>query len=297
MTTTRILRALLLVGAVPIAAAAQDRVDTTLTIARDGLVDIGNVSGEIRVSASDRRDVRIVASMERGRFELSGTGGRIGLRTRSVNNRQSSATIEVQVPVGTRVTAGTVSGLIEVRGTQAEVIAKSVSGRVDVRGARDRVDAETVSGTLDLRDVQGRITIEGVSADIDIEDAVGDVSAETVSGSVRIRRSRLSGLRAEAVSGTIAYEGNLDANGSYRMNTHSGSITLALPADVGARLELETFSGRITSDFPLTLQPGQSTGRGRRMEFTLGSGGARVTAGAFSGNITIRRGSAAGDRE
>lgn len=296
MTTTRILRALLLVGALPIAAAAQDRVDTTLTIARDGLVDIGNVSGEIRVSASDRRDVRIVASMERGRFELSGTGGRIGLRTRSVNNRQSSATIEVQVPVGTRVTAGTVSGLIEVRGTQAEVIAKSVSGRVDVRGARDRVDAETVSGTLDLRDVQGRITIEGVSADIDIEDAVGDVSAETVSGSVRIRRSRLSGLRAEAVSGTIAYEGNLDANGSYRMNTHSGSITLALPADVGARLELETFSGRITSDFPLTLQPGQATGRGRRMEFTLGSGGARVTAGAFSGNITIRRG-AAGDRE
>ena len=297
MTTTRILRALLLVGALPIAAAAQDRVDTTLTIARDGLVDIGNVSGEIRVSASDRRDVRIVASMERGRFELSSAGNRIGLRTRSVSNRQSSATIEVQVPVGTRVTAGTVSGLVEVRGTRAEVIAKSVSGRVDVRGARDRVDAETVSGTLDLRDVQGRITIEGVSADIDLEEAVGDVSAETVSGSVRIRRSRLSGLRAEAVSGTIAYEGNLDANGSYRLNTHSGSITLTLPADVGARLELETFSGRITSDFPLTLQPGQATGRGRRMEFTLGSGGARVTAGAFSGNITIRRGSAAGDRE
>jgi hypothetical protein len=33
------------------------------------------------------------------------------------------------------------------------------------------------------------------------------------------------------------------------------------------------------------------------MEFTLGDGGARVTAGAFSGSITIRRGSAAGDRE
>lgn len=296
MTAIRALRALLLVGAFPLAAAAQDRVDTTLTIARDGLVDIGNVSGEIRVSASDRRDVRIVASMERGRFELSSMGSRIGLRTRSVNNRQSSATIEVQVPIGTRVTASTVSGLVEVRGTQAEVVAKSVSGRVDVRGARERVDAETVSGTIDLRDVQGRLNIEGVSANIDLEDAVGDVTAETVSGSVRIRRSRLSGLRAEAVSGTISYEGNLDANGSYRLNTHSGGITLALPADVGARLELETFSGRITSDFPLTLQPGQSTGRGRRMEFTLGNGGARVTAGAFSGNITIRRG-AAGDRE
>lgn len=300
MTTATTLRALLLLGALPLTLAAQDRgdrIDTTLTLARGGQVELGNVSGEIRVTASDRRDVRISATIDRGRFELSASGMRIGLRTRSVNNRQSSAQIEVQVPIGTRVNASTVSGLVEVRGTQAEVVAKSVSGRVDVRGARERLDVETVSGTLDLRDVQGRVHIEGVSTDIDLDQVVGDVTAETVSGTIRIARSRLSGLRAETVSGTISYEGNLDANGSYRMNTHSGGITLTLPADVGATLELETFSGRINSDFPLTLQPGQATGRQRRMEFTLGGGGARVTAGAFSGNITIRRAGAAGNRE
>lgn len=300
MTIALPVRALLLAGALPLAALAQDngdRVDTTLAISRGGHVDLGNVSGEIRVSGSNRSDVKITATMDRGRLELSASPMRVALRTRSVNNRQSSAYIEVQVPVGTRVTASTVSGLVEVRATQAEVIAKSVSGRVDVRGARERLDAETVSGTIDLRDVQGRMSIEGVSADIDVDEAQGDITAETVSGSIRIRRSRLTGLRAEAVSGTISYEGNLDANGSYRMNTHSGSVTMTLPASVSATLELETFSGRINSDFPLTLQPGQATGRGRRMEFTLGNGGARVTAGAFSGNITIRRAGAAGDRE
>jgi DUF4097 and DUF4098 domain-containing protein YvlB len=300
MTSAPALRALLLLGAFPLALAAQDRgerIDTTLALSRGGQVDLGNVSGEIRVSASDRRDVRISASIERGRLELSATGMRIGLRTRSVNNRQGSAFIEVQVPIGTRVTATTVSGLVEVRGTQNEVVAKSVSGRVDVRGARERLDVETVSGTLDLRDVQGRISVEGVSTDIELADVVGDVTAETVSGTIEILRSRLSGLRAETVSGSIAYSGNLDANGSYRMETHSGGIALTLPANVGATLELETFSGRITSDFPLTLQPGEATGRRRRMEFTLGGGGARVTAGAFSGNITIRRAAATGDRE
>lgn len=300
MTIAHTLRALLLIGVLPLALTAQDRgdrIDTTLAIARGGQVDLGNVSGEIRVRATERRDVRISATIERGRFELSAAGSRIGLRTRSINNRQSSAQIEVEVPVGTRVTASTVSGLVEVRGTQSEVVSKSVSGRVDVRGARERLDVETVSGTLDLRDVQGRINIEAVSADIDLDQVVGDVTAETVSGTIQILRSQLRGLRAETVSGTIAYEGNLDANGSYRMNTHSGGITLTLPADVGATLELETFSGRINSDFPLTLQPGESTGRRRRMEFTLGGGGARVTAGAFSGNITIRRAGAAGNRE
>ncbi len=289
-----------LIGGVPLALVAQtsgDRVDTTLTLDRGGHVQLGAVSGEIRVTGSDRRDVRITATMERGRFELSVTPGRIALSTRSVNQRQSSAYIEVQVPVGTRVSANTVSGLVEVRATQGEVVARSTSGRVDVRGARERLDVETVSGTIDLRDVQGRMAVEGVSADIEVEDARGDLTSETVSGGIRIRRSQLTGLRAEAVSGTISYEGNLSASGSYRMNTHSGSITMTLPAGVGASLELETFSGRISSDFPLTMQPGQSTGRGKRMEFTLGNGGARVAAGAFSGNITIRRGGAMDNRE
>lgn len=299
--TKTLLRALLLSCGLPLALAAQgntgDRIDTTLTIDRGGLVQLGTVSGEIRVTGSDRRDVKIVATLDRGRFELSASASRIALQSRSVNGRQSSAYVEVQVPVGTRVTASTVSGLVEVRATEGEIVARSVSGRVDVRNGRERVDVETVSGTLDVRDIQGRMSIEGVSADIDVEGASGDLTAESVSGSIRVRRSQLTGLRAETVSGTVSYDGSLSSNGTYRINTHSGSVTMTLPANVGATLELETFSGRIVSDFPLTLQPGQSTGRGKRMEFTLGNGGARVTAGAFSGNINIRRGSAASDRE
>lgn len=290
----------LLIGLLPATVAAQstgDRIDTTMAISRGGLVQLGAVSGEIRVVGTNRSDVKLVASMDRGRFEVSGTSTRIQFQTRSVDRRQSAAYINVEVPVGTRITANSVSGLIEIRATQGEVVANSVSGRVDVRGARERVEIETVSGTLDLRDLRGQINIEAVSADIDVEDAIGDLSAETVSGTIRVRRSQLTGLRAEAVSGTISYEGALASTGLYRLNTHSGSITLTLPANVGASLELETFSGRISSDFPLTMQPGQTTGRGRRMDFTLGNGGARVTAGAFSGNITIRRATATNDRE
>lgn len=296
-----ILRAFVVIAALPLAAAAQgmngDRIDTTLTLDRGGLVQLGTVSGEIRVTGSDRRDVRISASLERGRFDFSATAGRIALQTRSVGGRQSSAYVEVQVPIGTRVTANTISGLIEIRGTQGEIVARSTSGRVDVRNGRERVELETVSGTFDVRDIQGRMSIEATSATIDVDGANGDLSVETVSGSIRIRRSELTGLRASTTSGTITYEGSLVGSGSYRLNTHSGSITMTLPANVAATLELETFSGRIVSDFPLTLQPGQTTGRGKRMEFTLGNGGARVTAGAFSGNINIRRASATTDRE
>lgn len=297
MNTKNLLLLALLGGALPVAASAQDRVDTTVAIGRDGRVELGIVAGSIRVRASDRRDVRVIATIDRGRFEFSASGSRVSLRTRSTSNRQGNASVELQVPQGTRVTAASVSGDITIHGTAAEVNATTVSGDITITDARDRIDAESVSGDIRLESVQGRIDVESVSGDVVVERVDGDVDAETVSGDVRVARSRLRSLRVESVSGTLSYQGNVDSNGSYRLNTHSGGITLTLPPNASARLELETFSGRISSDFAVTLQPGRDVSRGRKMEFTIGDGGARITAGAFSGSISIRRGSATSDRE
>ncbi len=293
-------RLLALALALPIAAGAQrggDRVDTTLTIDRGGALQLGLISGEIRVIGEQRADVRIVAHTEAGRFETSYSGSRISLNTRSVNGRTGVTRFDVAVPVGTRVTATSISGTIEVRGTGAEVVARTTSGTLIIRDASDRVEAMSISGDIEMRNVKGRIRAETTSGDVRVDDASGEMISETVSGSTSLRRSAFDGIRATAVSGSITYEGPLSRDGSYRFNAHSGSVLLVVPANVAATLELETFSGRITTDFPLVLQPGSSTQRGRRMEFTLGAGGARVVAGAFSGNITIRRGSAADNRE
>lgn len=302
MTTTHLtLRALLLVGALPLAASAQrdgDRIDTTLAIARGGLVSLSVISGEVRVRGESRTDVQLRAEIERGSFDRSYTGDRIGVTTRSSNGRQTGARMDVVVPKGTRVNVRTVSGRVEVEATEGEVTVHTTSGSIEVRDARDQVALTTVSGGLELSRARGRVQMEGVSSSLRVDDVDGELIAETVSGSIIVRRGRLDGAMLKAMSGSITYEGALSRTGTFRFNTHSGSVTLTLPSDVGANLELETFSGRINSEFPLTMQPGETGGRrGRRMEFTLGDGGARVTAGAFSGSITIRRGSAAGDRE
>lgn len=294
-------RALLLAAALPATALAQrdgDRVDTTVTIERGGIVHLGIISGEIRVTGAQRNDVRIVAAAERGRFETSYGVSRIALNSRSVNGRQGSVRVDVTVPLGTRVTASSVSGTIEIRGTEAEVSARSTSGTVIIRDAKDRVEGRSISGDVEMRNVSGRLRAETTSGEVRVENGSGDITASSVSGSISLRRSRLDGIRADATSGSISYEGPLTHNGSYRLNAHSGNVLLVVPADVGATLELETFSGRITTDFPLVLQPGDGVGRrNRRMEFTLGDGGARVVGGSFSGNITIRRQGAAGNRE
>jgi hypothetical protein len=60
-----------------------------------------------------------------------------------------------------------------------------------------------------------------------------------------------------------------------------------IPKDAGARFSVETFSGDVSTTFPVTIP--RSRGEGH-MEFTLGDGRASVTATTFSGRIVINNG-------
>jgi hypothetical protein len=58
---------------------------------------------------------------------------------------------------------------------------------------------------------------------------------------------------------------------------------------VSARFSIETFNGELDSDFPVTLQPNRDRRAGQRLEFSVGSGEARVIVESFNGGINIRR--------
>jgi DUF4097 and DUF4098 domain-containing protein YvlB len=275
------------------AQSVRQRIDTTFTFDRSGSVSLGLVSGQIRVTTGAANEIRILATTERGRLETTLTRSRVSIEARSVSGRLGETRYEVIVPPGVRVRASAVSGDVSVRGTGGEVTASTISGELYVEDANGIVELSSVSGDIDVRRLNGRIDIESVSGDIDADDISGSLATESVSGDVTISRGRLNSMRAESVSGTITYSGSLAAQGDMRINAHSGDVYLTVPANLSASLEMETWSGDISSDFPLTLQPGGSVGRrNRRMQFTVGSGGARITAETFSGDITIRRASA-----
>lgn len=294
---TGALVAALLVPAALQAQVERQRVDTAFTFDRGGSVSLSLVSGSIRVVTGTGNEIRILATIERGRLETSLSRSRVSIEARSINGRMGATRYELTVPAGTRVDANSVSGEITVRGTGGEVEAHSVSGGIIVEDAIGIVEAESVSGDIDLRRVSGRITVGTVSGEIDADEATGDLEANTVSGGVAVRRGKLRIFRSESVSADLIYEGTFDPAGDYRFNTHSGDVTVTIPANSGAQLDLETWSGNIASDFPLTLQPGEMTGRRRRMQFKVGTGGARLSAETFSGDIAIRRGMPRGTEE
>jgi DUF4097 and DUF4098 domain-containing protein YvlB len=286
------------IAIVPTAARAQrdrevTRIDSTFAFDKGSWVDINVVSGDIVVTGWTRPEAKVVASTERGWLDAQLSSNHITMRTRSDRGHSGDTRVEIMVPIGTRVQASSVSGTIRISGTEGEVEAGSVSGSIEVTGANDRINAHSVSGRVRATKLRGRTRLGTTNATIEAEDVVGDLSVGTVSGRITLSGVTSSHVSAETVSASVTYDGNIDPSGSYDFSTHSGNVHMIVPENSAGDLELETFSGHISSAFPITLQPGDISSmarHGKKMEFTIGKGGARITASTFSGNITIDRG-------
>ena len=301
--------------AVPLVAAAQrdrdrnrdrrddgdlTKLDTTIAFGANGTVDLSQISGSIVVTAWSRKEARINASTEYGSLRADLSQNRITLEVRSRRGRTGDSDFRLQVPVGTRVIARSVSGDITVSGTKAAAELRSVSGDLALSEATDQVTLESVSGSVKGRQINGTMRLQSVSGDLDMVALVGDIDASTVSGELTLTDVKSSNVRFETVSGDAEYRGALDKNGRYEFKSHSGSVKLFMPEGSGVNFSVSTFSGSVESVIPMTLQPSDDGTRGRRtrtMEFSVGGGGARVTVRTFSGDITIERASVRDKRE
>jgi hypothetical protein len=89
-------------------------------------------------------------------------------------------------------------------------------------------------------------------------------------------------LRAHTGSGSIQAAG--EPEGSWRLDTGSGGVTVELPHNAGFNLMARTGSGSIRVDHPLTAQGemnkhtvrGTVRGGGPELDIRTGSGGIRV---------------------
>ncbi len=295
--------------AVPLATACAqrgaDRVDTTVALDRNAWLDVSISSGTIIVTGWTRPEARIVARTEYGLIEGTYTSSRIGLSMRPDRNssrnrtRTGPAVFEISVPIGTRVMATASSGDIRIRGTASEVQATTSSGNIEVVDATERVVVRAISGDIRLERVRGRTRVNTTSGDLELDSIVGELEIRSVSSDMRISRVESSDVRIGTTSGDISYDGTIDPKGSYDISTHSGDVRFEIPTNTGATLSLQTYNGDIESSFPMTLQPGENLQRqrGRRMEFSIGDGGARIAITTFSGDIIISRGIARSRRE
>ena len=283
-------------------AAAQvisgpQRVDTTLTLERNGTLRVSVYAGRVSVVGTSGNNAHIKGTVERGDLEVRSRMGAV-IVSMDESPSRSRADLDISVPVGTNVILEGFSSAFTIRAVKGEAQVESLSGSIQVIDAVGAVDVESVSGSVDISKVQGNVRAEAVSGTVMIAGVDGEVDAESVSGRVTITESKSRAVRAETVSGSITYVGTIEANGNYVLKSHSGRLTLGMPSDAGATLSLQTFSGNVDSDFPLTMQKGTSAnGHESRFEFVLGNGRSRIVLETFNGDVRLQRGTSRDNRE
>lgn len=265
--------------------------DTVVTFDARGTVEVTCRGGTIIVTGGERNEIRVHARTDNGAIRFTSNGTRATLEPAS-GRGCSDGQFEVSVPAGTKVSARTWSGAASVRGVHGDVEVHSQSGDVQVRDAGDRLDIESLSGDVTVHGVRGESTINTVSGSVTLTGSRGNLNIESVSGDLDLRDIVARQIRTHTTSGDVSFTGAILDAGRYEFATHSGEVTLSLPADIGAELSVSTFNGGIDSDFPITLKAGEhgiGAAQAKRLNFTVGRGTARIIAETFSGDINLKR--------
>lgn len=214
------------------------------------------------------------------------------------------AEVRVMVPKGKRVnvhlaagdaTASNVDGDLSIDVGAASVTTTHTrgmlsldtgSGEVSVSDAQGELRLDSGSGSVTLSNVKGeRLIIDSGSGSVRGSGVDADVlSLDAGSGSVRMDAVRARSLDIDSGSGSVELQLLSDIE-KLRADAGSGRVTLGIPESLGAEVSIETGSGGIDIDVPMTV-----TRRDRDyVRGTIGDGRGRIEIDAGSGGVRIRR--------
>ncbi len=280
---------------------ADFRLDTTIAMSRSGSVDLQSFSGDIKVTAWDRNEVKIHATSH-SEIHFDSSPSRVSLQEnpddRDSDDENGHYGFELSVPRSARLVIRTISGDLQIHNV-ADVEAHTVSGDLTATNIANHASLETVSGNLSVTKASAGLRANSVSGDIKATQITGEVSAQSVSGDVVLDGVTSSYVRTETVSGEVHFSGPVNAKGRYEFHSHSGDIELDLTGGgEDATLDVETYSGDLDTGCSMTLQPsGRNAGMGKHGTFTIGhGGGAHFVLKTFSGNVHLRGCRSHGDR-
>jgi DUF4097 and DUF4098 domain-containing protein YvlB len=260
-------------------------------------------SDEIVYSRLGRNSNTTTNVREDGTFGDRGDdrGDRVRIRS-SGSGLEAWADLVIEMPSGQTLTAYVGIGEMDAEGVEGELALDIGSGRVTASGITGALAIDTGSGGVTVAGVRGVLAVDTGSGGVDVSDVIGDaVGIDTGSGGVNVRDVEAEDLAVDTGSGSVEMTGISAPNvvvdtgsGSVEVellrdvdvlvvDTGSGSVTVRAPADLGGMVEIETGSGGVDLDFPLTV----NSVRRDRVRGALGDGDGTIRIDTGSGSVRL----------
>ena len=295
----------------------QEKVDERHAISANEKIYIEVMSGEITIDAVNRNNFSV-----KGKLDEKATGYVLDTKDgftrfemtmpRQVNyswkDKNNTAELHFEVPVGSNVEFKGVNGNVKVSGIHGSSQIGTVNGDINASDLHNVVMLNTVNGKIKLKAGEGRIGLTSVNGDINDDGSSGRISYEVVNGKIKARSSaeevnastvngdaelNLTGtkqLKLSTVNGEV--EAKLADSASPRISgsSVSGDITLKLDTNINARVDIQASAGgdidnKLSSDKPNKAKYGPA----RSLRFTLGSGDGDIDLSTVSGDIVLEK--------
>jgi hypothetical protein len=159
--------------------------------------------------------------------------------------RSPKLAITIRVPAGSALVGKSAAAAVRAAGVYSMVQLNVASAHIEVDEVTGDASLDAASGNLSIGRVGGGLRIKSSSGTLRVGDVAGDVMAETASGSI-FMHSGGGSLKAKSASGSIEV-GRL-RQGKAQIGTASGSVRVGVATGTGVWLDLDTASGKSTSD-------------------------------------------------
>jgi hypothetical protein len=172
---------------------------------------------------------------------------------------------------------------------QLTLQARTSDGNVTLSGLQGDLSLTTGDGNVTLDHVSGNLRIKSGDGQVKITNAEGAIDAQTSDGNLSVD-GLFHALALHTSDGTLDLslrEGTKLA-GASTVQSSDGSVTIRVPRNFAADLNVHTSDGHLDCSLPLTMDHYQSGGeQGHELRGKLNGGGTPLTIHTSDGNVKI----------
>lgn len=193
------------------------------------------------------------------------------------------------------------SGELALRLGAGDCRVDAYQGPVSIQTGAGDVSLIGIDGALTIQSGAGDITVRGGSGDVNLKSGAGDcevlerdcdeLSLKTGTGDVTIRGGQTRRTSIQSGLGDVGCTAMLGL-GHHSVITGAGDVTLSVPRELPARIEVTTVHGEVESDIPLVTvgKRGPRSLFGRRLVGSTGEGEPRaeITVRTGKGDVAVR---------
>ncbi len=229
-------------------------VDFNLIVPRECMITLSNTEGDIKIFNITES---IHCEGTKGDIELYGIENDIDIET-----------------VSGDISLTDITGDTYISSTNTDVIFEAVYGNLDISTSSGDIEGSYLTGALSILQIEGKIEAKFIEGNCKIECSSGRVDIAQQTGAADITSK----------SGDIILKSALKTDRDCFIENGKGDIHLTIPQLASGKLKIETETGKIRADLPMTLDSFSDN----TMIGTFGDGqGPLITIKTVSGNITV----------